>query len=155
MCYTLYYTLYIIQGLFPITIRLRVITTSSWWKCTRPETFPLCRCNVSTNTVIKSHLNIFTSGRQEHLDKDRVNVERHGDPVRQYQGGEDRCKRWIQRSSGGRSKRTLWFISCNNSRLFFGIAFSMTKEAWNCSTTTQRQIVCWSALGRWIFLLCF
>ena len=102
--------------------RLRVITTSSWWRCTRQEIFLLCRCNILTSWPVESLTScchwFSLSGRQEHLDQDRVNVERHGDPVRQHQGGEDRCKRWIQRSSGGRIKRTRCFISCNNSRLF-------------------------------------
>ena len=139
--------------------RLRVITTSSWWRCTRQEIYLLCRCNILTGWIVDilaSCCHWFSlSGRQEHLDEDRVNVERHGDPVRQHQGREDRCKRWIQRSAGERSRRICFPIYNNTSRLFYGIVFSMTKETWSCSTTTQRQIVCWSARGRFAILLSF
>ena len=32
--------------------RLRVITTSSWWRCTRQEIFLLCRCNILTSWIV-------------------------------------------------------------------------------------------------------
>ena len=47
------------------------------------------------------------SGRQEHLDKDRVHIKWHGDTFCEHQGREDGRKGWFPRSAGKTRKKPM------------------------------------------------